>query len=175
MNVAIDTNVLVYAEGVNDAAKRDTAIALLQMLPPESTFLPVQTLAELFVVLMRKAGRSRADASAAVLSWGDAFPLVESSGDILLAATDLARSHQLSMWDAVVMSAAADARCRLLLSEDLQDGFTWRGVTVTNPFKTDRHPLLDAVAGTPVQHTASPESATRRSARPDVASRRTPR
>jgi predicted nucleic acid-binding protein len=35
--------------------------------------------------------------------------------------------------------------CRLLLSEDLQEGFTWRGVTVTNPFAKSRHPLLDAL------------------------------
>ncbi|WP_205963481.1 PIN domain-containing protein [Roseicella aquatilis] len=30
--------------------------------------------------------------------------------------------------------SAAEAECRLLLSEDIQDGFTWRGVTVRNPF-----------------------------------------
>ena len=30
---------------------------------------------------------------------------------------------------------------RLLLSEDLQDGFTWRGVTVANPFAAQQHPL----------------------------------
>lgn len=145
MNVAIDTNVLAYAEGVNGSQHRDAAIALLQSLPPESTLVPVQALGELFTVLVRKAGKSRADAAAAVLSWGDAFPLVETSNDVLLAATDLADAHQLNLWDAVMLSAAADARCRLLLSEDLQDGFTWRGVTVTNPFAPRRHPLLEAL------------------------------
>ena len=145
MNVAVDTNVLAYAEAVNGAKNRDAAIALLQALPSESTLVPVQALGELFTVLVRKAGRSRADAAAAVLSWGDAFPLIETSNDVLLAATDLAQAHQLSLWDAVMLSAAADARCRLLLSEDLQEGFTWRGVTVTNPFASRRHPLLDAL------------------------------
>jgi hypothetical protein len=43
------------------------------------------------------------------------------------------------------MSAAADARCRLLLSEDLQDGFTWTGVTVVNPLAHSTHPLLRAL------------------------------
>jgi hypothetical protein len=33
----------------------------------------------------------------------------------------------------------------LLLSEDLQEGFTWRGVTVTNPFASALHPLLAAL------------------------------
>ena len=145
MNVAVDTNILAYAEGVNGLQNKQAAIALLQALPPESTLLPVQALGELFSVLVRKARRSRADASAAVLSWGDAFPLIETSNDVLLAATDLAEAHQLSIWDAVMLSAAADARCRLMLSEDLQDGFTWRGVTVANPFASRRHPLLAAL------------------------------
>jgi hypothetical protein len=30
----------------------------------------------------------------------------------------------------------------LFLSEDLQEGFTWGGVTVTNPFAPALHPLL---------------------------------
>lgn len=145
MNVAVDSNILAYAEGVNGSRNKAAALALLQALPPESTLVPVQALGELFTVLVRKAGKSRADAAAAVLSWGDAFPLVETSNDVLLAATDLADAHQLSLWDAVMLSAAADARCRLLLSEDLQDGFTWRGVTVANPFAPRRHPLLEAL------------------------------
>ena len=145
MNVAVDSNVLAYAEGVNGATNRAAAIGLLQALSPESTMVPVQALGELFTVLVRKAGKSRAEAAAAVLSWGDAFPLIETSNDVLLAATDLAQAHQLGLWDAVMLSAAADARCRLLLSEDLQEGFTWRGVTVTNPFASRRHPLLEAL------------------------------
>ena len=145
MNVAVDSNILAYAEGVNGVQNKAAALALLEALPPESTLVPVQALGELFAVLVRKAKKSRADAAAAVLSWGDAFPLIETSNDVLLAATDLAQAHQLSLWDAVMLSAAADARCRLLLSEDLQDGFTWRGVTVTNPFAPRRHPLLEAL------------------------------
>lgn len=144
MSVAVDTNVLVYAEGLNDAAKRDRALDVLEALAPEATFLPAQVLGELFHVLVRKARRSPSDAASAVLSWGDAFPLIESSGDVLLAATELAFAHQLGIWDAVVLSAAADARCRVLLSEDLQEGFRWRGVTVVNPFAATTHPLLAA-------------------------------
>ena len=145
MNLALDTNVLAYAEGVNGARMKARAIDLIERLAPESTLIPVQVLGELFAVLLRKAHRSRAQAGAAVLSWGDAFPLIETSTDVLLAAGDLAAAHQLSVWDAVILSAAADARCRLLLSEDLQDGFTWGGVTVANPFAPSRHPMLDAL------------------------------
>lgn len=145
ISVAVDTNVLAYAEGTNGESKRSAALALLQRLPPESTLLPAQTLGELYNVLVRKARWSRADAERAVLAWGDAFPLIETSSGVVLAAMNLASDHQLGIWDAIVLSAAADAGCRLLLSEDLQDGFTWSGVTVTNPFSPSRHALLDAM------------------------------
>jgi len=57
MNVAIDTNVLAYAEGTNDRVKKAAALDVLEAPAPESTFIPVQALGELFNVLVRQAGR----------------------------------------------------------------------------------------------------------------------
>ncbi|MBA3269353.1 MAG: PIN domain-containing protein [Acidobacteria bacterium] len=142
MRVALDTNVLAYAEGTNGIARRDTALEIIDRLRGEEVLLPTQVLGELFAVLVRKAGRSRSASKRAVLEWGDWFPLIETSPEVLLAATDLASDHQFTIWDGIVLAAAADARCRLLLSEDLQDGFTWGGVTVANPFAASLHPLL---------------------------------
>jgi predicted nucleic acid-binding protein len=67
----------------------------------------------------------------------------------MVNATDLASDHGLTIWDSVVLAASAEAECRLLLSEDLQEGFTWRGVTVTNPFAPALHPLLAALLTAP--------------------------
>lgn len=145
MRVALDTNILAYAEGVNGAAMKETALELAEKLPEGAALLPVQTLGELFNLLVRKAGRAPAKARRAILNWQDAYPLIETSGEVMLAAADLATDHQLSIWDAVILSAAAEAGCRLLLSEDLQEGFTWKGVTVTNPFATPKHELLAAL------------------------------
>ena len=145
MKVALDTNVLAYAEGVNSAGKKKLALELVHGLSPGVIVLPVQTLGELFHVLVRKAGRTPARARAAILGWQDAFPVIETSAAVMIAAADLATDHRLSIWDAVILSAAAEGGCRLLLSEDLQDGFTWNGVTVANPFASPRHALLDAL------------------------------
>jgi len=98
-------------------------------------------------VLVRKGGKSRSDARDALLSWRDTFPGVEASPEVMLAAAGLATDHQLGIWDAVILSAASQAGCRLLLSEDLQEGFTWAGVTVVNPFCSPRHALLEALLG----------------------------
>ena len=95
---------------------------LLQHLPQNSVVVPVQVLGELFHVLVRKAGRSPSKSRSAILSWQDAFSVVETSVTVMLAATDLATDHRLSIWDAVIFSGAAEVGCRLLLSEDLHDG-----------------------------------------------------
>lgn len=145
MKVALDTNVLAYAEGANGAAMRDRALGLIQRLPPEAIVLPVQTLGELFNVLVRKAGRRPGRARAAVLGWRDAYAVMETSSAVIVSATDLACDHGLTIWDSVVLAAAAAAECRLLLSEDLQEGFTWRGVTAANPFAPVLHPMLAAL------------------------------
>lgn len=142
MRAALDTNILAYAEGVNGAGMKRKALELIEQLPEFSTFLPVQSLAELFHLLVRKAGWPAAKARNAILSWRDSFPLVETSEEVLVAATDLAIDHRMGIWDAVILSAAAAAGCRLVLSEDWQNGFTWRGVTVANPFSVPKHELL---------------------------------
>jgi len=145
VRIALDTNILAYAEGVNGAAMRRSALELVQKLPDGAVLLPVQTLGELFNLLVRKAGRAPGSARRAILSWQDAFPIIETSAAVMLAAADLATDHHFSIWDAVILSAAAEAGCRLLLSQDLQEGFTWKGVTVTNPFSPTKHELLAAL------------------------------
>jgi predicted nucleic acid-binding protein len=145
MRIALDTNVLVYAEAAKGALMRDRALKLIQRLPPGDIVLPAQTLGELFNVLVRKAKRRPSRAREAILSWRDAYPVIETSAAVIVNATDLAADHGLTIWDSVVLAAAAEAGCRLLLSEDLQEGFTWRGVTVVNPFAPTLHPILAAL------------------------------
>jgi len=145
VKVALDTNVLAYAEGINGTKQREAALAIIRKLPQEVCVVPIQVLGELFNVLVKTAGKSRSEARDALLSWRDAFSVVPTSPEILLAAADLASDHQLGIWDAVILSATAHAGCRLLLSQDLQDGFTWAGVTVVDPFASQPHPLLRAL------------------------------
>jgi predicted nucleic acid-binding protein len=145
VRVALDTNVLAYAEGVNGSERRDAALALVRRLPQAAAVIPVQALGELFNVLVRKGRKSRREARDALMSWRDAFPVVATSTEVMLAAADLAADHQLGIWDAVILSTASQWGCRLLLSEDLQEGFTWAGVTVVNPFSSPQHALLGAL------------------------------
>lgn len=142
MRIALDTNILVYAEGVNDPARRDRVVTLLRKLPSGNTYVPLQALAELFHVLVRKAGSPPSQAQSAILEWRDRYPVIETSQATLLSALELATRHGFRIWDAIIFSAASLSACRILLSEDLQDGFTWNGVTVVNPFLDAPNELL---------------------------------
>lgn len=134
MRVALDTNILAYAEGLNGAGRRDQALGILAEQSDDEIMVPVQALGELFAVLVRKGRRPPSDARAAVLGWTDAYPAIATSYGVMLDAMELATTHRLALRDSVMLAAAADAGCRHLLSEDLQHGFIWRGVTVRNPF-----------------------------------------
>jgi predicted nucleic acid-binding protein len=145
IQVALDTNILVYAEGLNGPAMKALAVKLIQKLPSDKTILPTQVLAELFSVLVRKAGKDVKSAAKSIMSWQDAFRVNDTSAVALRGAIELASHHKLGIWDAIVLATAAASECRLLLSEDLHDGFSWNGVTVTNPFSDHRHALLEAL------------------------------
>lgn len=73
MKVALDTNILAYAEGINGLNKRDAVLELIRKLPREVVVVPVQVLGALFNVLTRKAGWSRASAREALLSWRESL------------------------------------------------------------------------------------------------------
>lgn len=134
MRVALDTNVLAYAEGVNGAERQEAANRILHDLGEDDIVIPAQALAELFALLTRKVRRSAPETREAVLGWHDACLVVDTSSGVLLDAMELVVSHKFALWDAIMLAAAAASGCRLLLSEDMQDGFIWRGVTIRNPF-----------------------------------------
>ncbi len=59
MRLALDTNVLAYAEGINGATMQSSALDVISRLPAHESFLPVQVLGELFNLLIRKGDGPR--------------------------------------------------------------------------------------------------------------------
>jgi predicted nucleic acid-binding protein len=137
VHYALDTNFMVYFEGVNDLERRTKARRLLDTLDPGEVVIPVQALGELFNVLTRKAKWPAAQARAAVLAWTDTYEVIDTTPDVLMDAIELSTTHQLAIRDAIMLAGAAQAGCRVLLSEDMRHGFTWRRATVRNPFGPD--------------------------------------
>jgi predicted nucleic acid-binding protein len=142
MRVGLDTNILVYALGADDPDRCVRAEEVIAAISPATIVLPVQVLGELMRVLTGKVKWPAARARLAVQRFRNAYTIQPTTPATLDAALDLAVDHRLSIWDAVIFNAAAEAGCRLLLSEDLAEGFTWRGLRIVNPFAASPHPLL---------------------------------
>lgn len=147
--VAFDSNILVYLAGVarskQDQAKISHVRSLMKRFVDDVELVaPVQTLGELFVVLLRTGGAA-ADARAEIVKVLSEFATPASEQKTALAAADLVVDHKLQFWDAMIVSAAVDAGCALLLSEDMQHGFVTRGLTIVNPLADEAHPRLMAL------------------------------
>jgi predicted nucleic acid-binding protein len=125
-----DTNVLIYAFAAGDR-RSGRAEALLA----EGGVIGVQVLNEFTNVSLRKLGWDwpQVDAALAVISELTA-PVLPLTADIHAEAVKLARSNALAFYDALIVAAAADAGCRVLLSEDFQHGRRFGAVTIQNPF-----------------------------------------
>ncbi|MEO5800476.1 MAG: PIN domain-containing protein [Gemmatimonadales bacterium] len=145
IKVAIDTNVLLYAEGLDDALRRQTVLELLRRMPQGTLTACTVVLGEFVHVLTHRGKRSASEARRAVSEICDAIPPSVTSVAAFAMALNLAVDHRLGIWDALILASAAESGCRLLLSEDYQEGFSWNGVTVTSPFRSPRHPLLEAM------------------------------
>ena len=93
-----------------------------------------QVLAELRHVLCRKMPMSGAEANGCLARWQGLETVVATDVTVLAGAFDLAAKHGIQTYDAIILSAAAQAGCDTLYSEDMQHGFVWRGMQVVNPF-----------------------------------------
>jgi len=133
--VFLDTNVIVYADDQSAGVKRSRALAVLRELVAESrAVLSTQVLQEYFVVATRKLGVSPVVARQKVDALSR-LDVVVIRPELVLAAIDLHRLHQISFWDALVVRCAVAAGCSRLFSEDLQDGQVLDGVRIENPFR----------------------------------------
>ena len=136
-SVAFDTNILAYLAVVDRAPADRSKIERVKQLVPRlgqscALVAPTQALGELFVVL-RKAKTDAVEARRIVNHFTNEFIIATTDEWSLGRALDLAVDHKLQFWDALILTAAADAGCSLLLSEDMQDGFVVAGLTVVNP------------------------------------------
>ena len=135
----IDSNVAVYALGTDDAIKHEQASSLLaRHLADQKLVLSTQVLQETFSVLTRKKRLPPTDALdfLALLSQGRVVP---SSAAFVLQAVRLGITHQLSVWDALIVQAALEAGCSVLYTEDLQAGRRFGELEVVNPFSLSVH------------------------------------
>jgi predicted nucleic acid-binding protein len=131
----VDANVLVYTFDPRNPAKHQRATAWRDLLWQRGVGrTSAQVLSETYVVLRRL----RRDVPAEVL-WervADYFAWNPQpvDADLMRRAREIEQRWKISWWDATIVAAAQVQGCELLLTEDLQDGMAFGGVTVRSPF-----------------------------------------
>jgi predicted nucleic acid-binding protein len=134
--VFVDTNVLIYGEDGADATKQAQALAWLRELwQRRCGRLSMQVLNEFYVNATRKLKPAMpgGDARAEVRRYQRWHPWQIDQATIE-AAWAIESRYRIGYWDALIIAAAQQQGCELLLSEDLQHEQRFDNVQVVNPF-----------------------------------------
>jgi predicted nucleic acid-binding protein len=129
--VFFDTNVLIYA-----VAQGDPRSTQAEELLASGGVLSVQILNEFASVARRKILMSWSDVTEALNAFRILCPSpLPISIEMHDAALKIAEEHGYNIYDALVVSAALEAGCATLYSEDLHAGQIIDGqLTIRNPF-----------------------------------------
>lgn len=134
----VDTNILIYSLDLEPSQPGKTAIAQ-EILTSTDIALSVQVLQEFYVQAThaRRPDALPHDIAARLIEKWQRFRIQDNTVAVLHSALQLKERFQTSYWDAAILAAAKAARCRQLLSEDLNHGQDYDGVMVVNPFLSE--------------------------------------
>ena len=139
MRAFFDTNIVVYAFDPPSGLRHARALSLIEQHAKADTLvISTQVLQESYSVLTRKRGVS-AEVARKGLTQLAGQHVVPSSAVFVLEAMAFAEQQQLSIWDALVVTAAIEARCDVLFTEDLQSGRRYGNLEIVNPFQLGAH------------------------------------
>ena len=132
----VDTNIVVYLFDDDEPDKQTRAGEVLTETDETVFVVSTQVLAEFYVTVTNKLGRPLDPRSArqAVAELAS-LPVVSTDATLVRAGIDTAQAHRLSLWDALIVEAAASGGCNRVISEDLNHGAVLRGVSIENPFR----------------------------------------
>jgi predicted nucleic acid-binding protein len=131
--VALDSNILIYAELEPDSQKGIRAADLILRAARDGV-IPTQVLGEYLRFIQRRVPEVFEVAIQQASLYQAAFLTPPTTSAILNKACELGRAHRMQLWDCVVCVASAQAGAKVLLTEDMQDGRTIEGMRLLNPF-----------------------------------------
>lgn len=130
----LDTNILIYTDDHANPDKQRVALDLVdRAFAQRSGVVSTQVLQEYFAAATRNLGVDATLARRKVELFAR-LDTVQVSVELVLSGIDLHRLHAISFWDALIVRAALDAGCTVLLSEDMQAGQRIAGLRIANPF-----------------------------------------
>jgi predicted nucleic acid-binding protein len=134
VRISLDTNILIYAVGDACADKKQLAKKLVIHAAASEGILTQQVYGEFFNVCAKKAIIPKVRVIEQVVAWQRFLPPAATDPKDYIDAFALANRYQLQFWDSVILCVCAQQNASILFSEDMQDGATYAGVTIIDPF-----------------------------------------
>jgi len=133
--VFVDSNVWLYAFAINDPERMSLAQGFINKnVASGSLFVSWQIINEVGYNLLKKGVADRV-AFEMVERIRISCTVVDFSAELLSRAFELRQNHSLSYWDSLVVSAAQEADCEILASEDMQNCKLFGRLVIRNIFK----------------------------------------
>lgn len=136
----LDTNILLYLVSTEEAESDKQASAREIVTGSGASAsdlgLSTQVLGEFYVQATRatKSDPLSHDQAQRLVRSFTRFTVQSLTQDVVLAALATRDRFQVSYWDAAIIEASRALGATTVVSEDLQDGMDFAGVTVHNPF-----------------------------------------
>src|SRR5271170_4988084 len=133
----LDTNIFVYA--FDPVAKTKSRVAdrlIKEALASGKGTISYQVVQEFLNVAIRRFANPMSAAEAEQYLNSVLHPLlaVHSSKELYVEALHLQSRYKFSWYDSLIVAAALQAECELLVSEDLQHGQKIGALRIENPF-----------------------------------------
>lgn len=143
MVIAFDSNVLLYALLEPTTTKGEAAVELIERAALANAVIPAQVLGEMLAVVRRRRPELLDLAMTTSSAFATSFRISPTDADVVGRAGSLATRHRLHIWDAVICAAAIKSGVRHLVTEDMQDGAVFDGLTMIDPFAPGNRTVLD--------------------------------
>lgn len=143
--VYVDSNVLIYSMDPQKTLQTARCDAWLNHLAQTGQIaLSPQAITESVNVLVKR--RLQADEVKSLVAPFIGFVSHPINTDVIQRALAIFQRYQTSWWDALMIGWAAEAGCRVLLTEDSQSAPFIEGVKIVSPF--DLEPAALSLTGT---------------------------
>ena len=131
--VFIDTNVLIYAYSETEPDKKDTTLTILENY---HIVFSIQVINEFIWVMNKKYKIDFKILQALLDRFWEKFEVTLLQKTSIDQALSIAQRYKYSYWDSLILSSALENGCKVLYTEDMQDGQTIDGkLKIENPFK----------------------------------------
>lgn len=108
LKISVDSNILIYAEGTDDLAKRDIVIPIIGRIGSDSLLLTLQAAGETLRWLVVRGKLDKHVAMAKMQFWFSQATLLPMTISSFKMASQIMDQHSFQLWDAVILAGSAE-------------------------------------------------------------------